>query len=260
MTINIDAKELLEILAMTPAEQNIMLAGAHGIGKSRILTDYFESKGVPVITLFLGQMSDPGDLIGLPNKNEKTGNTEFLPPYWFPTDNQPIVLFLDEVNRARPEISDVFSRYFMGSSNEHGALFISNNENKLEIAVKLERIPTIGGNFVDINIKDVGLDTFVDLMPELANIVEKFDGWEGVKGEVHLELRKHRGKLRCDVYLTEVYEAPKNLLVIDCINSMHIYCFKKCRGCIESAYLPRKLLFDADSFDGCRSHKVIHII
>ncbi len=104
MTINIDAKELLEILAMTPAEQNIMLAGAHGIGKSRILTDYFESLGMRVVTLFLGQMSDPGDLIGLPSKNESTGKTEFLPPYWFPTDGKPIVLFLDELNRARPEI------------------------------------------------------------------------------------------------------------------------------------------------------------
>lgn len=104
MTINIDAKELIDIIAMTPAEHNIMLAGAHGIGKSRILTEYFESKGVPVVTLFLGQMSDPGDLIGLPSKNEKTGKTDFLPPYWFPTDSKPIVLFLDELNRARPEI------------------------------------------------------------------------------------------------------------------------------------------------------------
>ena len=49
-------------------------------------------------------MSDPGDLIGLLNKNEATGKTEFLPPYWFPTDNEPIVLFLDELNRARPEV------------------------------------------------------------------------------------------------------------------------------------------------------------
>ena len=104
MTINIDTKELLEILAMTPAEHNVMLAGAHGIGKSRILTDYYESMGLRVVTLFLGQMSDPGDLIGLPSKNSKTGKTEFLPPYWFPTDGKPIVLFLDELNRARPEI------------------------------------------------------------------------------------------------------------------------------------------------------------
>lgn len=79
MTVNINAKDLVEILAMTPAEHNIMLAGAHGIGKSRILTDYFEAKGIPVVTLFLGQMSDPGDLIGLPSKNTKTGKTDFLP-------------------------------------------------------------------------------------------------------------------------------------------------------------------------------------
>ena len=34
----------------------------------------------------------------------ETGKTIFMPPYWFPTDNQPVVLFLDELNRARPEI------------------------------------------------------------------------------------------------------------------------------------------------------------
>ena len=28
----------------------------------------------------------------------------FIPPYWFPIDDKPIVLFLDELNRARPEI------------------------------------------------------------------------------------------------------------------------------------------------------------
>lgn len=55
-------------------------------------------------TLFLGQMSDPGDLLGLPTKDEATGKTTFMPPYWFPIDDKPIVLFLDELNRARPEI------------------------------------------------------------------------------------------------------------------------------------------------------------
>lgn len=27
-----------------------------------------------------------------------------MPPYWFPVDGKPIVLFLDELNRARPEV------------------------------------------------------------------------------------------------------------------------------------------------------------
>ena len=100
----IDSKELYEVLAETPAEQNIMLAGKHGIGKSQILTKYFEDQGMKVVPLFLGQMSDPGDLIGLPDRDSKAGKTQFLPPFWFPLDNTPVVLFLDELNRARPEI------------------------------------------------------------------------------------------------------------------------------------------------------------
>lgn len=99
--INLTTHTLYHILDVTPATHNIMLVGDHGIGKSEILTHYFTQRGMRVVPLFLGQMSDPGDLIGLPRLGERT---EFVPPYWYPTDRQPIVLFLDELNRARPEI------------------------------------------------------------------------------------------------------------------------------------------------------------
>lgn len=102
--ISVNITELKQLLEATPASHNIMLVGNHGIGKSEILSEYYGSLGMPVVALFLGQMSDPGDLIGLPCKDEKTGRTDFMPPYWFPTDGKPIVLFLDELNRARPEI------------------------------------------------------------------------------------------------------------------------------------------------------------
>ena len=102
--ISVNITELKQLLEATPASHNIMLVGNHGIGKSEILSEYYGSLGIPVVALFLGQMSDPGDLIGLPCKDEKTGKTDFMPPYWFPTDGKPIVLFLDELNRARPEI------------------------------------------------------------------------------------------------------------------------------------------------------------
>ena len=92
MAININTKELKNLLESTPPSHNIMLSGKHGIGKSKIITDFFEAKGQKVVTLFLGQM------------DETTGKTVFMPPYWFPTDGQPVVLFLDELNRARPEI------------------------------------------------------------------------------------------------------------------------------------------------------------
>lgn len=102
--ITVNCKELRALLDRTPSSHNIMLVGKHGIGKSEILTNYYSSKGMKVVALFLGQMSDPGDIIGLPNKNEKNGKTEFMPPYWFPIGEEPICLFLDELNRARPEI------------------------------------------------------------------------------------------------------------------------------------------------------------
>ncbi|ETX07371.1 MAG: hypothetical protein ETSY2_11590, partial [Candidatus Entotheonella gemina] len=105
MAIRIDAKELRDVLHLTPPEQNIMLIGKHGIGKSEIIQRYYErEQAMTVVAFFLGQMSDPGDLIGLMHKEEHTGRSIFLPPYWWPVDGQPIVLFLDELNRARPEI------------------------------------------------------------------------------------------------------------------------------------------------------------
>ena len=104
MSVRINAQELENLLTATPASQNIMLTGKHGIGKSQILEKFFTARGERVVILFLGQMSDPGDLIGLPRLDEATGKTIFMPPYWFPTDGKPVVLFLDELNRARPEV------------------------------------------------------------------------------------------------------------------------------------------------------------
>ena len=128
MGVVIDTKKLFHILSVTPASQNIMLVGRHGVGKSEILSNFYESQGYKLVTLFLGQMSDPGDLIGLPRlTNERT---EFVPPYWFPTDGQPIVLFLDELNRARPEILQTImdlalNRKLAGRSLPEGSRIIS---------------------------------------------------------------------------------------------------------------------------------------
>lgn len=107
MGITVNEKELREILELTPSTQNIMIAGKHGIGKSVIIKNFFEAKGKKVVICFCSQAADAGDIIGLPRFNEATGKTEFALPWWFPNDGQPVVLFLDELNRARPEILQV---------------------------------------------------------------------------------------------------------------------------------------------------------
>lgn len=104
MSVRIDGNLLLEILEETPATQNIMLMGKHGIGKSQILEKFYTAKGCKVVSLFLGQMSDPGDLIGIPHKNEETGHTEFMPPYWFPTDSDVRCLVFTVLHREIPGV------------------------------------------------------------------------------------------------------------------------------------------------------------
>lgn len=130
MSITISEQKLYKLLETMPAEQNIMLSGRHGIGKSEILTRFYQKRGMKVVSLFLGQMSDPGDLIGLPHKDEKSGRTEFMPPYWFPVDGKPIVLFLDELNRARPEVLQTImdlalNRKLAGKKLPEGSILIS---------------------------------------------------------------------------------------------------------------------------------------
>lgn len=131
MAIRIDVKELLEVLRLTPPEQNVMLVGKHGIGKSEIIRRYYEQeRHMKVAAFFLGQMSDPGDLIGLMHKNAATGQSVFLPPYWWPVDEKPIVLFLDELNRARPEILQsvhdlALNRTLAGKRLPEGSIVVS---------------------------------------------------------------------------------------------------------------------------------------
>lgn len=130
MAVRVDVTELIQLLELTPTDQNIMLIGRHGIGKSQIIAQHFRARGMTVVPFFLGQMSDPGDLIGLLHKNEQTGRSEFLPPFWWPVAGEPIVLFLDELNRARPEILQsvmelALNKSLAGKQLPEGSLVIS---------------------------------------------------------------------------------------------------------------------------------------
>mgnify|MGYP001029649442 CR=1 FL=1 len=93
------------------AKHNLLLLGAHGIGKSEIAKSIFANhpdfEGYEFHTLYLSQMADPGDLTGLPKINPKTGLMEFVPPYWWNSE-KPIILLVDEILRARLELIQPF--------------------------------------------------------------------------------------------------------------------------------------------------------
>lgn len=106
-------KEFIDIIDNTPVSQAILLKGIHGVGKSESIKSYMEARGYRMVTLFLGQAADAGDIIGLPTRIAKTDPhtkeeyfiTDFAPPKWWPVDmNENVVIFLDEINRGKPEI------------------------------------------------------------------------------------------------------------------------------------------------------------
>jgi len=87
---------------VTAVHKPVLLRGRHGIGKSTVVYKYAASIGLPVVERRASQMTE-GDLVGLPVI--KGDSTSFNPPDWFKKAcDHPVVLFLDEVDRATLEV------------------------------------------------------------------------------------------------------------------------------------------------------------
>ena len=80
----------------------ILLRGRHGIGKSQVVYQTAANLELPVVERRASQMTE-GDLVGLPKTDGEV--TSFCPPDWYKEacDN-PVALFLDEVDRATTEV------------------------------------------------------------------------------------------------------------------------------------------------------------
>lgn len=83
----------------------VMVWGAPGVGKSRIVSDIARARGVPVIDIRLSQM-EPTDLRGIPFR--KADTVEWSVPVMLPDaarHGARGILFLDEINAAPPTVS-----------------------------------------------------------------------------------------------------------------------------------------------------------
>ena len=99
----IDFKTFLKVAPLvTDVRKPILLRGRHGVGKSQVVYQFAETVGLPIVERRASQMTE-GDLIGLPSVDN--GRTSWNPPDWFKSAcEQPVVLFLDEVDRATIEV------------------------------------------------------------------------------------------------------------------------------------------------------------
>ncbi len=87
---------------VTAVRKPVLLRGRHGIGKSTVVYQYAEQHGIEVVERRASQMTE-GDLVGLPSI--EGNSTRFNPPDWFKAAcDRPVVLFLDEVDRATLEV------------------------------------------------------------------------------------------------------------------------------------------------------------
>jgi MoxR-like ATPase len=98
-------KTVLPFLKESGLVPNVI--GKHGIGKSSVIAQFAKDNGYSFHPYFLGQMSDSGDILGLPefnrNKEGKALSVSFVHPDKLPKKPKSI-LFFDELNRASKDL------------------------------------------------------------------------------------------------------------------------------------------------------------
>ena len=101
--MSVDFKTFVSLAPhVSAARLPVLLRGRHGVGKSQVVYQIAKQMGLPVVERRASQMTE-GDLVGLPSIE---GNrTSFNPPDWFKQAcEEPVVLFLDEADRATLEV------------------------------------------------------------------------------------------------------------------------------------------------------------
>jgi hypothetical protein len=98
----VEIRTFVRVVSSMPSNISILARGPHGIGKSQIFKQVADNLELPLIDRRLSQMTE-GDIIGLPELAD--GVTRFCPVDWvLQACREPVVLLLDEINRATPEV------------------------------------------------------------------------------------------------------------------------------------------------------------
>ena len=87
--------ELIELARR--ADQPVLLAGPHGVGKSSLFEETARRQGIGIIVRDLSLM-EPIDLIGIPRINDD-GRTEYHAPSFLSNDGAGL-LVIEELNRC----------------------------------------------------------------------------------------------------------------------------------------------------------------
>lgn len=172
-------KTFLKVAPLLPRETSVLLRGDHGIGKSQVvraaanLIAKNESiSNFEIIDRRLSQMSE-GDMIGLPSTDGEV--TRFNPPEWYKRacDNA-VCLFLDELNRATPEVMQAAFQIVLDREL---------NGWKLHPQTRVFAAINSGGNYMINEVDPALLDRFwtIDLLPSTNDWIT----WAKETGNIH---------------------------------------------------------------------------
>jgi hypothetical protein len=152
-------KQSLPFIIQAGLVPNII--GKHGIGKSSVIAQYAKDNGYSFHPFFLGQMSDTGDLLGLPEfERDSTGkalSTNFIHPAKLPKKPRSI-LFFDELNRASKDLLQaIFQLALEGTIHDYAlpedsAIIMAMNPATDDYSVLDFADKAFGDRFVHINL------------------------------------------------------------------------------------------------------------
>jgi hypothetical protein len=189
-----------------PEDSSMLLKADHGLGKSQVVrqlrtmlkADFAEELGeFEFIDRRLSQMSE-GDMIGLPSTDGDV--TRFNPPYWFMRAcRKPCFVFLDELNRATPEVMQAAFQIVLDREL---------NGHKLHPLSRVASAVNTGASY-SVNEIDPALgDRFfvVDLVPTVADWLK----WS--RAECIIETSKKFGKVNCHPVVTDFIQGNQKWL------------------------------------------------
>jgi len=102
----VDIKTFKIVAPNLPADIAILMRGPTGVGKSHLGKAVADDKGLPFIDVRLSTMSE-GDVAGYPDIEGMKENgimTMCMPSWFIRACREPVVLMLDEMNRALPGV------------------------------------------------------------------------------------------------------------------------------------------------------------
>ena len=95
---------LKKLLMNISPEVVVSIRGRHAVGKSEAVAQFAQEIGLPLVMRRLSQMTE-GDMLGLPVLTDPAKGTSFTLCEWFLEGcDHPVVLFLDERNRALDQV------------------------------------------------------------------------------------------------------------------------------------------------------------